>query len=334
LNGQAVSDGDTLQDTVDIPGLRFRPAAGPADGEALMALRLACAAHDGLDPLSVAESLPTRQELDDWLAAPEVEERAILAEIDGLVVGYNRIADWTEADGMAVWLILGWVLPEWRGRGLGTALLRRAERRVRDLTTARPDRWEFAANASSTETEATALLLDNGYAAGYTVLEMGLDWGAFAPSTVSPDGIRVRPGRVEDAPRIAASIGESYRDEYEHGRYSENFNPQAYAADLAGPPYDPALWRVAWAGDEVAGQVLPYIENGRAVIDEVSVRPAWRQRGLARALLSAALLGLREREVEVVRLDTVAEFRTRAVDLYRSLGFRVLKEFPRYRKSP
>ncbi len=70
------------------------------------------------------------------------------------------------------------------------------------------------------------------------------------------------------------------------------------------------------------------------MIHEVSVRPAWRWRGLARALLSRALLDLRERGAAVIRLNIVAEFRTRASDLYRSVGFRALKEFPRYRKSP
>jgi hypothetical protein len=39
-------------------------------------------------------------------------------------------------------------------------------------------------------------------------------------------------------------------------------------------------------------------------------------------------------EESIARLNTVAEFRTRARDLYYSQGFRVLKEFPRYRKSP
>jgi len=75
-------------------------------------------------------------------------------------------------------------------------------------------------------------------------------------------------------------------------------------------------------------------ERGRAVIDEVSVRPAWRRRGLARALLTRALRDLRSRGVAVVRLNTNAQFRTRARDLYTSLGFRVVKEFPHYRKSP
>lgn len=35
---------------------------------------------------------------------------------------------------------------------------------------------------------------------------------------------------------------------------------------------------------------------------------------------------------KTIRLHIVAEFKTRARDLYQSLGFRVLKEFPRYRK--
>jgi ribosomal protein S18 acetylase RimI-like enzyme len=70
------------------------------------------------------------------------------------------------------------------------------------------------------------------------------------------------------------------------------------------------------------------------VIDEVSVRPAWRRRGVARSLLTRALRDLRSRGQTVVRLQTGAEFRTRARDLYSSVGFRVVKEFPRYRKSP
>jgi hypothetical protein len=44
------------------------------------------------------------------------------------------------------------------------------------------------------------------------------------------------------------------------------------------------------------------------------------------------LAEVNERGIDVIRLHTVAEFRTRARELYGSPGFRVLKEFPRYRK--
>jgi ribosomal protein S18 acetylase RimI-like enzyme len=133
---------------------------------------------------------------------------------------------------------------------------------------------------------------------------------------------------------IAASVREAYQNEYAGGRFSEEYDldTSAYVAQLSGPKHDPVLWQVAWDGDQVAGQVLPVIEQGRAEVFEVSVRPTWRRRGLARGLLSRALQTLRERGMDVIRLHTVAEFRTRARDLYGSLGFRVLKEFPRYRK--
>jgi ribosomal protein S18 acetylase RimI-like enzyme len=212
---------------------------------------------------------------------------------------------------------------------------------MRELAAAQGDRWEFAGNASSTEVEATALLRDNGYRPAYTVLEMGLDWEVFnrvetefsRKNSVSRPDITIRPGQVEQAATIAASIDESYRDEYDGGRYAERFDPVAYAEELAGADYDPSLWRVAWVGDEVAGQVIPLIERGRAEIYEVSVRPGWRRHGIARALMVDALRELRRREVAIVRLHTVAEFPTRAVELYEKLGFNPLKLFPRYRKA-
>ena len=89
---------------------------------------------------------------------------------------------------------------------------------------------------------------------------------------------------------------------------------------------------MAWEGEEVAGQVLCRIERGRGEVYEVSVRPEWRRRGLARGLLAHGLRALQQRGVQTVRLHTVAEFPTQAKNLYGSVGFRVRKEFPRYRK--
>ena len=91
---------------------------------------------------------------------------------------------------------------------------------------------------------------------------------------------------------------------------------------------------MAWDGDQVAGQVFLVIEDGQVYVNQLSVRPAWRRKGLARALLVRALRDVRERGEQMIWLDTFAEYQTRALDLYRSLGFFVAKEFPRYRKSP
>lgn len=321
-----------------IPDLIFRPARGETDADALLAVQRGCETQDGIDPLSSTESPATRDGVLRGLRAAVAggqQDRYVIAQVGEGVIGYGRVVDWTELDGMRVYLHLGWVLPAWRGRGVGTRLLRRLEARIRQAAAEGGGPWEFAANATSTDPQSTQLLLDNGYRPGYTVLEMGLDWPAFEASLDRaqwPSGFELRPVTAEKAPAIARSVDEAYAGEYPGNRYRTNMNVADYAAEIVQPPFDPSLIQVAWNGDEVAGQVIPVIERGRAEIYEVSVRPAYRRRGLARALLTRALLDLRARGIGVVRLHTVAEFPSRARDLYETLGFRVLKEFPRYRK--
>ncbi len=315
-------------------GPQFRPPRGAADAGAVLALLRACEARDGFDPLSASEFTPTADELAARLTAAD-PQRILLMEFNGQVIGYGRIIDWAEEDGTRVWLHVGWVAPEWRQMGVGSALLRQLEQRITALATAAGGRWEYAANANSTEPEATQLLREHGYQVGYTVLELGLDWAAFEASlerTLWPSGFTTRPVTAEDVPAIVAAIDEAYRGEYQADRFRPQIDWEAYTRELLAPPFDLALMQVAWQGDEVAGQVIPLIERGRGELREVSVRPAYRRRGVARALTTRAVLELRARGVDVVRISTVAEFPTRARDLYESLGFRVLKEFPRYRK--
>jgi ribosomal protein S18 acetylase RimI-like enzyme len=320
-------------------GTIYRPVRGPEDAPALLAVHLGRQVCDAVDPLGRSEAFPTLAGLTAFLTATAQKgetECWRVAEVDGVVAGYGRIIEWQEADGMWVYLALGWVLPQWRGNGIGTALLRWGEATADRLATAdHPgEPYEYAANASSTEPDATALLLNEGFSAGYTILEMEHDRAFPLPEPALPPGLAMRPVEPDHLLPISESIHEAYRNEYAGDRYREIFDPRQYAVELAGPGYDPTLWRVAWAGDEVAGQALSMIDKGYSEVFEVSVRPCWRRQGVARALLLSALRGLRERNVEVIRLGTVAEFRTHAHDLYRSVGFRVLKEFPRYRKPP
>lgn len=326
-----------LPDAPALADLSFRPILGVQDANVLLAVHSGRIAHDQVDPLSSFEAWPSRRDLNEKLAqvlAEGRQDRWLVAQVGEQAAGYSHIAGWPEGDGTWVYLTLGWVLPEWRSRGIGTAMLHWAEDRIRRLAAAEQPgaRFEFAANASSTEKEATSLLVHEGYRAEYTVLEMGLDLSAPTLAHSLPPGTDVRPALPNHYLLIATNIGEAYQHEYEGGRFREEFDPVDYAVGLSASKHDPSLWQVAWAGDQVIGQVLSIIQNGRAEVFEVSVRPDWRRRGLGRALLARALLVLRARGVDAIRLGTVSEFRTRARDLYRSVGFRVLKEFPRYRK--
>lgn len=321
-----------------LPGFAFRHACGVEDAETLHAIHAGRAERDGLDPHCTFEDWPGVGDLGGALTAATSSgdlDRWLVAQAGDGVVGYSRFVDWREDDGTRVYLLRGYVLPAWRGRGLGTAMLHWCEASAgRDAAARRPgERYEFAGNASSAEVDTTALLLQEGYRAGYTVLEMGLDPATGVPEHPLPANLDLRPAYPQHYTPIAESVAAAYRDEYAGNRYQEAFDPAAFAAELRAPRHDPTLWRVAWDDDVIAGQVLARVENGVADVFEVSVRPAYRRHGLARALLSRCLLGLRARGLEVIRLRTVAEFRTRARDLYGSVGFGVLKELPRYRKA-
>jgi ribosomal protein S18 acetylase RimI-like enzyme len=93
---------------------------------------------------------------------------------------------------------------------------------------------------------------------------------------------------------------------------------------------DTDLWQVAWAGDEIAGMVRPYIseeENARLGVrrgwcENISTRAAWRGRGVASALISRALVALRDRGMTEAALGVDAQNETGALRLYEAMGFR------------
>ncbi len=75
-----------------------------------------------------------------------------------------------------------------------------------------------------------------------------------------------------------------------------------FARTFTMPELDTSLWRVAWDGDQVAGVVTSWIwrDENEALgvrhgwLEHISVRRPWRRRGLAKALIASALVGLWE----------------------------------------
>ena len=317
-----------------IAGVSFRRLRGAADYPLLAAVHAACREADQIDPLSVLESIPTAEEIAADLAPtasfdPARHELVVESAV-GDVVGYSLVVWWRERDGLRLYLVLGYLLPQWRERGIGSKMLAWAEGRARDLAAADTSGGPamYGANASSTERDTTGLLLANGYRETFSLLEMELDPNAEIVPTPLPAGIELRPATPEHYRAIWNSIHEAYAESPQNIVADE----ADYQAWLRKPSFDPALWQIAWAGGEIAGQVLPEIAHGRGEVGEVSVRKPYRGTGLARALLTRGLAALRARGAHPIRLFCRADNRFGAPHLYRSAGFRDLKTFVRYRK--
>ena len=314
-------------------GLAFRRFRGREDLPGMAAVRAACAAYDQVDPLSVAQSVPTEADLQRAMLPSEKFDPSLdvlLVTMDEQIIGYGSVVWWTEADGTWLYLSLGWVVPEWRQRGIGTAMLHWAEARSRILAAAHPTQGKasFGANASETERDSTALLRNEGYRAPFSVLEMGLDDWSLVKEALKglPAGFVTRPLLPSDLPALFRSMNECYTDH----PFSEAEQYQPWA----DKQQDLTTWHVAWDAQtgELAGQVQALLRKGVGELEEVSVRAPYRGRGLARALIVRTLLAVRALGVPQVRLRTLSENPQQAWRVYEKVGFRVLKRFPRYRK--
>lgn len=341
MNNEAHVSFETNDQRIDsaappaIPGLAFRAYRGAADVPAMLVVRQRAAAWDGVDPHSPRESLPTLQGLTRAYAdAPASDPNILIVEVAGQLIGYNRVVGWTEEGDLAVYLHLGWLLPEWRGMGIGTAMLRRAEGRPRALAAARGARGPavYATNASSTECEATALVLAEGYHVDHNLSDMALrDAGPMLETPLS-DGVDLRPA----APRHYPDVYHAWKAIWMGLWGTTPEGEEDYRAFLGQyvdiPDFEPALWQIAWADDAVVGLVLCQVSEGVGVVGEVGVRREWRRRGLARALLVRGLNALLARGVTEARILTRADDQQGARTLYERVGFREVKQHRLYRK--
>jgi ribosomal protein S18 acetylase RimI-like enzyme len=155
------------------------------------------------------------------------------------------------------------------------------------------------------------------------------------PVAALPAGLEIRPITRDVAAmrQVFDADIEAFRD---HFGWSEATD-ERFASFIEDPDVDPALWLVAFDGDEVAGAVLNGIhvspEGDRSGwLDSVFTRRPWRQRGLARALIARSLALLRDRGLSAAALGVDLANPNQALGLYESCGFRVVSSSTAYRK--
>lgn len=307
-----------------VPRLRFRPFAGDADVAGLATVMQVAFAADGLD------WYPTPGSLANELAhSPNEDPRrdAVVAEVDGRIVAFGR-AGWSVRGARHVYHTSGEVLPEFRRLGIGGAILRAEQARLREIAKDHPQDADrvFAAEVIEGQHGAEMLLSRDGYGPVRWFWEMSRPLAEPIEPLDLPSGLELRPLRPEDHRRVFAAEAEAFRDHWEHREWTD----EDYAWAFGDPDLDTSLWRVAWDGDDIAGVVAAFVykaENEalglrRGWLERVSVRRPWRARGLASALMTSAMLELRARDIDTATLAVDADNPTGAVGVYERLGFR------------
>ena len=168
---------------------------------------------------------------------------------------------------------------------------------------------------------------------------MRIDLDTEPPAAEWPAAICVRSADMEqDLPSMVAASEEAFRDHwgYVEEPYEQALeNWQSWIGSL-GETLDPSLWLIAHDGDEIAGLGLFSTRVAddltRSYVESLSVRLAYRKRGVALALLRHGFGEFHRRGFEAVELDMDSENLTGALRLYERAGMRVTRRTISYEK--
>ncbi|UCF61422.1 MAG: GNAT family N-acetyltransferase [Anaerolineaceae bacterium] len=329
------SDKVILPDAPDISGMAFRNFRGEVDYPVMLAVIEGSKDVDGIER---TDSLDDFKRAYSYLHNCDPYQDILIAEVDGEVIGYNRVF-WDKLDdGTRTYTLFGFMLPKWRRRGIGCAMFHYAERRLREIAAAHHDDGPkyFQSWAADTEIGTTKLLESEDYSPVRYSFEMTRDLGEPIIEVPMPDGLEVRPVKKDHLWLIFEAMNEAFRDHWGH----RDATKEEFEQWMKYPQFKPEHWKVAWDGDQVAGTVQNIINEDeneeykrkRGYTENIFVRRPWRKRGLARSLLTQSLSYLKCLGMTEAALGVDAENLSGALRLYESVGFQVVKRFTEYRK--
>jgi mycothiol synthase len=226
----------------------------------------------------------------------------------------------------------GGVDPAWRGRGVGRAVLAWQLRRCQDLVARRRVRLGAAVPATAlvwvqdAAPGVTAIAARQGFAAARWFATMRRSLDQVVPPVRVPDGIVLAP-LTEDLDEQARTVfNAAFTDHWG----SQPLTAADWRATHVGGPVFRRPWSlVALAGDDLVGLHLASAYEHEWTVhgetqgwtEALGVAAAWRGRGLATALLTAALQLFARDGMQSAALGVDSDNPSGAVHLYTRLGY-------------
>jgi len=257
----------------------------------------------------------------DWFSYTDLEQNAWVVETAGRIAAVGAMT--VRGENFDAWLV---VHPELKDQGIGSALIRIAEGRARQLGASSLRLGTLAEN-----TDGRALLERIGYHDVRHFFQMQIDLDGPSPEPQWPDGIAVSQFDLDEARALHAAINDAFAGQWSfHPRPFDDWAKHRLAAD----DFDPTLWFVARDGDEIAAFVLcTAMRWGTPHVALLGVRERWRRRGLGLALLRQAFGEFHRRGESKVGLGVDAQNPTGATQLYERAGMYVHTEDVVYEKE-
>jgi mycothiol synthase len=302
------------------PGFTLRPAQW-SDLEAVADLIRATLIADG-DEVSAVPPEELRNEWNSEGFTLETDAWVVTTDV-GQVVGFEEFVN---RHAHAYFNADGYVHPEFRGNGIGAAMLRVFdERALREMALAETDlRVYVRARTNANDVNVRSMFDEAGYKiVRYSwMMEINL---AEAPQVKPfPNGIELRPyDRGAHDYLVFQAEDEAFQDHW--GYVPGNFTNWKLRK-MERDSFDPSLWHIAWDGDQIAGYAQTRYRNGIGWVGNLGVRRPWRKRGLGEALLLHSFNEFYKRGMMRIGLGVDASNPTGATRLYQKVGMQIAVE--------
>jgi len=296
----------------------------PCDAPAVAALWNRRAASRGLPNTYAAEDVAHRWSTPGF----SVGDDATLAWVGASLVGYAELRD-VKVPHVDLFASLT-IDPRWsEDERLSDALFAWIEARGRASLPRAPEgaRVVLIAGAGGDDVRSQDLLAGHGFQLDRVFSHLRLDFETRPLAATWPDGIAVRGFRAgDDDVELVRAYQDAFRDHYGYLEQPLDAEVERWRHWTREPDFEADLWLLALDGAAVCGFCCAYAEShgdtACGLVDEFGVRPAWRRRGIGRALLLESFRAIYDRGRKAVELTVDSRNASDALDVYTSVGMR------------